>query len=365
MEHSPQNMKDLGKRIRRWAAELGFSSCSIAPLRSEAQVRAVGHFSDWVAAGFSGEMDYMARGLDPRLEPETLLPGARSVISLTLDYWPEDGMREAIATLADPDSAYISRYALGRDYHKTVRQRLKALVSRLEAVDSEARWRVFSDSAPVLEVEYASQSSLGWRGKNTLFLTQQGSLHFLGEIYTTLSLPPTPDNAAAASEHCGTCKKCLLACPTGAFIAPYRLDARRCISYLTIELKGSIPEELRPLIGNRIYGCDDCQLVCPWNRRPMSGDADFSPRGALARVGLVELMGWEEADFLERLEGSAIRRIGHVCWLRNIAVALGNGEPTPEAKAALTARLAHPSEMVREHVLWALAQLENRSCQGQ
>ncbi|MCL2021821.1 MAG: tRNA epoxyqueuosine(34) reductase QueG [Betaproteobacteria bacterium] len=357
-------MKDFTERIRNLAAELGFSACGIVPLHSEAQVKAVERFADWVEAGFGGEMDYMARGVNLRREPEMLLPEARSVICVTMDYWPEAGMREAIVALADPAAAYISRYALGRDYHKTMRQRLKALVSRLEELDSEARWRVFSDSAPVLEVEHARQGGLGWRGKNTLLLSQRGSWHFLGEIYTTLSLPLTVHSKAEESGHCGSCEKCRHACPTGAIIAPYKLDARRCVSYLTIELKGSIPEELRPLIGNRVYGCDDCQLVCPWNRQPPPGNADFSPRNALSAAKLVELMAWEEADFLERLEGSAIRRIGHIRWLRNLAVALGNGEPTPEARAALTARLNHPAELVREHVAWALAQLDKRHTDG-
>lgn len=304
----------------------------------------------------------MARGVAARHQPESLLPGARSVICVTLEYWPEMGFGGAIAALADPAAAYISRYALGRDYHKTMRRRLKALALRLEAVDKTVRWRVFADSAPVSEVDYACQSGLGWRGKNTLFLSRQGSLHFLGEIYTNLALLSPIRNTVKEGGYCGTCSKCLRACPTGALLAPYTLDARRCIAYLTIELKGSIPEALRPLIGNRIYGCDDCQLVCPWNRKPLPGDADFAPRALLARASLIELMAWEEADFLERLAGSAIRRIGHVQWLRNLAVALGNGKPTEDARAALAARLNHPSELVREHVAWALACLADRSC---
>ncbi|MCL2075794.1 MAG: tRNA epoxyqueuosine(34) reductase QueG [Betaproteobacteria bacterium] len=351
-------MKNLAESIRNLAAELGFSACGIVPLHSAAHSLAVRRFSDWVEEGFGGKMDYMARGVNLRHHPEMLLPGARSVICVTLDYWPEVGIRNAIAALANPAAAYISRYALGRDYHKTMRQRLKALVSRLQELDSEARWRVFSDSAPVLEVEYACQGGLGWRGKNTLLVSRRGSWHFLGEIYTTLAL--TAHDATEESEFCGSCEKCRHACPTGAIVAPYKLDARRCISYLTIEFQGSIPEDLRPLIGNRIYGCDDCQLVCSRNHKPLPGDADFSPRGVLARAGLVELMAWEEADFLERLKGSAIRRIGHVRWLRNLAVALGNGEPLPEAREALTARLNHPSELVREHVAWALAELAKR-----
>jgi len=360
MNDSPENMTHLAERIRGWAAELGFSACGIAPIHSEVQNRAASRFSAWVEAGFCGEMDYMARGVDARHQPENLLPGARSVICVTLGYWPEKGLQNASATLADPAAAYISRYALGRDYHKVMRRRLKALASHLEAVDETVRWRIFSDSAPVLEVDYACQSGLGWRGKNTLFLSRQGSLYFLGEIYTTLPLVSPIRNTAREEGYCGTCTRCLRACPTGAIIKPYTLDARRCIAYLTIELKGSIPEELRPLMGNRIYGCDDCQWVCPWNRWALPGDADFFPRDALVKSRLVELMAWEEADFLERLEGSAIRRIGHIQWLRNLAVALGNGAPTPEARTALTARLNHPSELVREHVIWALAQLDKR-----
>jgi epoxyqueuosine reductase len=257
------------------------------------------------------------------------------------------------AVLADPDAAYVARYALGRDYHKVLRNRLQRLAEKISAVVGEHHFRVFTDSAPVLEVELAAKSGLGWRGKHTLLLNRQhGSWFFLGEIYTDL---PLPVDAPEAS-HCGTCQACIDICPTQAIIAPYTLDARRCISYLTIELKGSIPPELRPLLGNRIYGCDDCQLVCPWNRFAQTAALpDFEVRNGLDSAQLVELFAWSEADFNERLAGSPIRRIGHERWLRNIAVALGNAPPSPETQAALGARVEHSSGLVREHVAWALA----------
>jgi epoxyqueuosine reductase len=254
--------------------------------------------------------------------------------------------------LDDADAAYVSRYALGRDYHKVLRNRLQTLAEKISAEIGEHHFRVFTDSAPVLEVELATQSGLGWRGKHTLLLNRQhGSWFFLGEIYTDLPLPVDAPEAG----HCGTCQACIDVCPTRAIVAPYSLDARRCISYLTIELKGSIPLELRPLLGNRIYGCDDCQLVCPWNRFAQTAALpDFAVRNGLDSAQLVDLFAWSEAEFNERLAGSPIRRIGHERWLRNIAVALGNAPPSPEIQAALRARLDHPSELVREHVAWAL-----------
>lgn len=305
----------------------------------------------WLAAGFHGGMDYMARHGLKRARPAELVPGTLSVISVRLDYWP--AAADPRAQLADPGKAYISRYALGRDYHKVLRARLQKLADRIAAEIGEFGHRVFVDSAPVLEAELARRAGLGWRGKHTLLIDRSaGSTFFLGELFVDLALPAD----APAVAHCGNCHACLDACPTGAIVAPYRLDARRCISYLTIELKGAIPEEFRPLIGNRIYGCDDCQLACPWNRfARVSREADFSPRNGLDSASLIELFAWSEEDFGQRMAGSAILRIGHENWLRNIAVALGNAPTSDEVLRALASRREHPSELVREHVRWALA----------
>lgn len=307
---------------------------------------------NWLAAGFHGEMDYMSRHGTRRSRPAELLPGTIRIVSARLDYWPEDWDR-AETLLQQADMAYISRYALGRDYHKLLRRKLQQLADRIRERVGDFGYRVFVDSAPVMEVALAEKAGLGWRGKHTLLLTREaGSLYFLGEIYTNLPLPADE----RVSAHCGSCTSCIEVCPTQAIVAPYRLDARRCISYLTIEHHGSIPLQLRPLLGNRIYGCDDCQLVCPWNRfARLTGEADFRPRNNLDHVTLVELFGWSEADFNSRLEGSAIRRIGHERWLRNIAVALGNAPTTPDVVGALQKKQAHPSALVREHVAWALA----------
>lgn len=341
----------LAAQIKDWGRELGFSATGIAGVDlSGAEARLL----DWLAAGMHGEMDYMARHGNARARPAELLPGTLSVISARLPYWPETGHDDASRALADPARAYIARYALGRDYHKLMRARLQRLASRIEAAIGPFAYRVFSDSAPVMEVELARQAALGWRGKHTLALSRDaGSWFFLGEIYVALELPAdTP-----VSEHCGECTRCIDACPTGAIVAPYRVDARRCISYLTIELKGAIPEALRPAMGNRIYGCDDCQLVCPWNRfATRTGEADFAPRHALDAATLTELFGWSEAMFNERMAGSAIRRIGYARWLRNIAIALGNAPSSPEIVAALRYRAWDDSPLVREHVQWALAQ---------
>ncbi len=331
--------------------EHGFSAIGIARADvSEASPRLL----QWLALGRHGEMDYMARHAHLRSNPQALVPGTISVISATLDYLP------AAAEAQDPEDplqAVISRYALGRDYHKVMRRRLQQLADSISAEIGAFGYRVFSDSAPVMEVEFARQAGLGWRGKHTLLLSQQGSWRFIGDIYTDLPLPAD----SPLADHCGTCSACLNACPTGAIVAPYEVDARRCISYLTIELAGSIPEELRPLIGNRIYGCDDCQTCCPWNRFAKIGDPAFAARNGLDHALLTELFAWTESEFETRLAGSPIRRIGHERWLRNIAVALGNAPTTPEVVAALRARLEHPSPLVREHVAWALGQHEQRS----
>jgi len=287
-----------------------------------------------------------------RSRPGTLRPGTVRVISARMDYYPARG-RDALAVLADPRLGYVSRYALGRDYHKTVRQRLKRLAERIRSAVGELDYRVFADSAPVLEKPLARNAGLGWIGKHTNLLSRTaGSWFFLGEIYTDLPLPTDEP----VDPHCGSCTACIEACPTGAIVAPYELDARLCISYLTIELHGSIPTELRALIGNRVYGCDDCQLVCPWNRYASpSPESDFLPRQGLDATTLTELFAWSEEEFLERTRGSAIRRIGHERWLRNVAVALGNAPSTPAVVKALRRRERHRSALVREHVAWALA----------
>ena len=346
--HEP-DLRLLADDIKRWGRALGFADVGIAGCDLGAAEQGL---QNWLALGFHGEMDYMAAHGTKRSRPAELVPGTLRVITVRLDYLPPDAA-DPHAVLAEPDAAYISRYALGRDYHKVLRNRLQSLADRIGTAVGTHHFRVFTDSAPVLEVELASQSGLGWRGKHTLLLNREhGSWFFLGEIYTDL---PLPVDAPEAS-HCGTCQACLDVCPTQAIVAPYQLDARRCISYLTIELKGSIPVALRPLLGNRIYGCDDCQLVCPWNRFAQTAALpDFAVRHALDRAHLIELFAWSETDFNDRFAGSAVRRIGHERWLRNIAVALGNAPPSPENLAALQARHDHPSALVREHVAWALA----------
>jgi len=339
----------LAAAIVEWGRELGFQEIGITDTElGEAEE----HLQRWLAAGRHGDMAYMARHGTARSRPAELVPGTLRVISARMNYWP--GGADAQAALADPSRAYVARYAVGRDYHKVLRARLARLVDRIAAEVGPFGYRVFTDSAPVLEVALAAKAGLGWRGKHTLLLTRDaGSYFFLGEIYTDLPLPPTP----AVTPHCGTCSACIGACPTGAIVAPYELDARRCISYLTIEHHGSIAEELRPLIGNRVYGCDDCQLACPWNKfAPVTGEADFhAVRNGLDRATLVEVFAWTRDEFDERLAGSAIRRIGYERWLRNIAVGLGNAPRSDEVVAALRARADDPSPLVREHVAWALA----------
>ncbi len=338
----------LAASIRAWGQELGFQAVGIAAPELSGDEA---HLLRWLAAGHHGEMDYMARHVSTRAHPEALVAGTLRVISARMDYFPD--AKDAWQVLEDPDLAFVSRYALGRDYHKLLRRRLQQLASRIEALIGPFGYRVFTDSAPVLEKALARNAGLGWIGKHTnLIDARSGSWFFLGEIYTDLALPAdTP-----TGEHCGTCTRCIPACPTGAILAPYRLDARRCISYLTIELQGSIPTELRPLMGNRIYGCDDCQLVCPWNKfARLSAEPDFRVRHRLDGASLIELFSWDEAQFMANTEGSAIRRIGWERWLRNIAVALGNAPRSAATVEALQARREHPSALVREHVAWALA----------
>ena len=337
----------LASRIRQWGRELGFQAVGIADADlSAAEPRLLG----WLAQGRHGEMEYMARHGRLRAHPAELTPGTLRVISCRLGYHTGDAPQPEA-----PESAQISRYARGRDYHKVLRSRLQKLCERIEGEVGAFGYRVFTDSAPVMEVELAVRAGIGWRGKHTLLLDRTGSWFFLGEVYTDLPLPPD----APIAEHCGTCQRCIDICPTQAIVGPYELDARRCISYLTIEHKSAIPEELRPLIGNRVYGCDDCQLVCPWNGFAQPSDEpDFQPRNGLDRATMVELFGWTEAEFNERLQGSPIRRIGYERWLRNLAVGLGNAPGTPAVVAALRARADHPSALVREHVQWALSRHE-------
>ena len=340
----------LAAAIIAWGRELGFDQVGIADTDLAAdEIR----FLNWLKADRHGEMDYMARHGVRRARPADLVPGTLRVISARMNYWPRDA-RDANAVLDESRKAYVARYALGRDYHKVMRARLDALARRVRDEVGAFGFRVFTDSAPVLEVALAAKAGVGWRGKHTLLLTREaGSYFFLGEIYTDLPLAVS----APTTAHCGTCTKCIDACPTGAIVAPYELDARRCISYLTIELKGSIPETLRPLIGNRVYGCDDCQLVCPWNRgAPETTEEDFARvRNGLDDADLVALFGWTEAEFNKRTEGSAIRRIGFERWSRNLAVGLGNAAAGPSIVSALRAREDDPSPLVREHVAWALA----------
>ena len=343
-------MHRLADTIRRWGAELGLTLGFSAPQTPAAVVA----LDQWLAQGRHGEMAWMARHRDQRADPAQLLPQVRSVICARLDYLPEP-QDAAVARLADPHTAYLSRYALGRDYHKVVRQRLKQLALRIEQEIGPFGWRPFSDSAPVLEKPLAAQAGLGWQGKHTnLLCRERGSWFFLGELYTDLPLPAD----APVSDHCGDCTACIDHCPTGAITAPGQLDARRCIAYLTIELHGPIPEPLRPLIGNRIYGCDDCQLCCPWNRfATLTRERDFLPRHGLDHATLVDLFAWDEATFLARTEGSPLRRLGWERWLRNLAIALGNAPPTTASRAALAQRRDAPSPLVREHVAWAEARL--------
>ncbi len=334
--------------IRQKAKELGFaqvgiSDCDLAD--DEASLLA------WLRAGYHGELEYMSSHGLRRSRPEALVPGTCRIISVRMDYrHPQGESPEEV--LARSDLGYVSRYALGRDYHKLIRRRLQRLADHIEGEVGPFGYRAFADSAPVMEKPLARNAGLGWIGKHTNLINRDaGSWFFLGELYTDLPL----EADTRASDHCGRCRACIDACPTGAIVAPYRLDARRCISYLTIELKGSIPPDLRPLIGNRIFGCDDCQLVCPWNRFARTQDIDaFSPRHGLDASSLVDLFAWSEKEYERRTEGMALRRIGYERWLRNIAVALGNAGTSDRIVKALESRLDHPSAMVREHIVWAL-----------
>lgn len=347
-----QNFQQLAKDIKCWGIELGFQEVGITDTDLALYKK---RLDKWIKNKYHGEMKFMEKHGSKRSQPEQLIQGTARIISVRMNYLPADP--NLIKILQDPTRGYISRYAVGRDYHKLMRKRLQRLAEKITQKVGNFGYRAFVDSAPVLEKPIAEKAGLGWIGKNTLIINRQaGSWFFLGELYTDLPLPIDQ----AASNHCGSCQACMDICPTKAIIGPYQLDARRCISYLTIELRGSIPEELRPLMGNRIYGCDDCQLICPWNKfARVTDEKDFQPRHGLDSQQLITLFSWTEEQFLNYTEGSAIRRIGYECWLRNIAIALGNAPNSREIVSALQSHLNNPSELVREHVQWALGRHEN------
>ena len=342
----------LREKIECWARELGFQSLGIS---SGQLTQAESHLLEWLDRGYHGTMTYMSRHGSARTRPHELLPGTVRIISVRMDYRPEDVV-DSLAGLEDLRNGYVARYAVGRDYHRLMRRRLQRLADHIADAIGPFLYRAFTDSAPVMEKPLASQAGLGWIGKHTNLINKNaGSFFFIGELYTDLPLPVD----GPVTDHCGECSRCITACPTGAIVGPYQLDARRCISYLTIELKGSIPIELRASIGNRIFGCDDCQLVCPWNRFSQpTEEIGFALNPQFAAPPLVSLLAWDEDQFLRNTSGTALRRITHEQWLRNVAVAIGNGPRDQAALNVLTDRLAHPSPMVREHVVWALAQLQ-------
>ncbi len=339
----------LAQKIKTWGQELGFQKIAISNASTGEHE---GHLQRWLEKGYHGEMEYMSRHGTKRSRPSELQPGTARVITARMDYLPAD--TQLVEVLKDSSKAYISRYTLGRDYHKLIRKRLTQLGKRVEESIGPYGFRAFVDSAPVLEKALAEQSGLGWIGKHTLLLDRSaGSWFFLGEILTDLPLPVDDP----VKQHCGKCTACIDICPTQAIVAPYQLDSRLCISYLTIELHGPIPVALRKPMGNRVFGCDDCQMVCPWNRfARFTQEPDFFPREPLQNASLVELFLWDEDSFLRKTEGSAIRRIGYERWLRNLAVGLGNAPSSEAVTSALRSRLEHPSELVREHVRWALDQ---------
>ncbi len=343
--------QSLAKSIKLWGKELGFQQIGICDIDLSQDER---YLNAWLEQGMHGEMDYMARHGQKRSRPEQLLPGTLTILSLRMDYLPENA--NFSQSLGKDDQAYIARYALGRDYHKLIRKKLQLLANKITLYTGEFGHRVFVDSAPVMERAIATRAGIGFTGKHSLLIHKEaGSWFFLGEIYTDLPLPIDKP----VEEGCGSCTACMSICPTQAIVAPYVVDSRRCISYLTIELRGSIPEEFRSLMGNRIYGCDDCQLTCPWNRfSNLTTMDDFKPRNNFNETELVGLFNWTEEEFLKRTEGSPIRRIGYDCWMRNIAVALGNAKPTKQIQQVLKNKLEHKSELIREHVIWALANQE-------
>lgn len=347
--NSQINFNQLVLDIKQWGRELGFQQVGITDTDlSQAEAR----LEEWLAKKHHGEMQYMESHGTKRSRPSELVPGTVRIISVRMDYLPPNA--KIIATLQNHTQGYIARYALGRDYHKVIKKRLQKLAEKITEVVGEFGYRAFVDSAPVLEKPLGEKAGLGWIGKNTnLINAKAGSWFFLGELYTDLPLPMDQP----ATNHCGSCHACLDVCPTQAIVAPYQLDARRCIAYLTIEFRGVIPLEFRKLIGNRIFGCDDCQFICPWNKfAHATAEGDFKARHGFDSQQLVDLFAWTEAEFLQRTEGSAIRRIGYECWLRNIAIGLGNAPTAPEIIAALKARSHYPAELVKEHVAWALQQ---------
>ncbi|PIE41075.1 MAG: tRNA epoxyqueuosine(34) reductase QueG [Gammaproteobacteria bacterium] len=346
---SSQAIADLTQQIKQWGLQLGFQHIAISDVALGEHEQ---HLQNWLAKNYHGSMEYMARHGDKRSRPAELEPGTLRVISVRIDYLPADTQISTI--LSDPTKAYISRYALGRDYHKMMRKRLAKLAKKIEAAIGPFGYRAFVDSAPVLEKAIAEKSGQGWIGKHTLLINRKaGSWFFLGELFVDIPLPVDEP----VKKHCGKCTACIDICPTQAIVAPYQLDARRCVSYLTIELKESIPEALRKPMGNRVFGCDDCQLVCPWNRFAKNTlEADFWPRHGLEKNDLVSLFLWDKETFLKRTEGSAIRRIGYERWLRNLAIGIGNGPFSEAAVNALQTQLNNSSELVREHVQWALEQ---------
>ncbi len=350
MNQSITDLEKLAEQIKIWGNELGFDGVGITDTNLDTHEV---HLMNWLAAGYHGEMAYMSKHGTKRSQPNNLIPGTLRIISTRINYQTPNAINEK-DVLNNKNQAYISRYALGRDYHKVIRKRLQKLAARIEEKVGPFGYRAFVDSAPVLEKALAEKAGLGWIGKHTNLINQEsGSWFFLGELYTDLPLPIDK----SVKNHCGTCTMCMDVCPTQAIIGPYKLDARRCISYHTIELKQSIPIEFRKAMGNRIYGCDDCQLYCPWNRFEEKSElADFAVRNNLDAPELIELFAWTEKEFLKNTEGSAIRRISYECWLRNIAVALGNAPKQDAIINALKEKLNHASPMVREHVDWALAQ---------
>ncbi|MDN3520266.1 tRNA epoxyqueuosine(34) reductase QueG [Halomonas ramblicola] len=351
------DLQALAGRIKTWGRELGFQQVGITDVDLAEDER---YLQRWLDAGYHGEMGFMAKHGTKRTRPDELVPGTLRVISVRLDYLPAEV--ETAKVLGRPERAYVSRYATGRDYHKLMRKRLATLAKWIQGEVGDFGYRAFVDSAPVMERALARKAGLGWFGKNAMLLNPQaGSLFFLGELYTDL---PLPVDAPFESEHCGSCSACRSACPTGAIVEDRVVDARACISYLTIELFGSIPERYREAMGNRVFGCDDCQLVCPFTRfTRATQEPDFTPRHDLDRASLLGLFAWGEGEFLEKTAGSPIRRIGYERWLRNLAVGLGNAPWSEAVEAALLARLAYPSDLVREHVRWALARQREKKRQ--
>lgn len=352
-QYDPETLQSLANQIKERAISLGFQQCGITGTDLSAEADAL---QNWLDKGYQGEMSYLENNFDKRINPALLTEGTQRIICVRMNCLPPD--TDTIKILKNPDQAYISRYTMGRDYHKVMRKKLTRLGKEIEALIGEFGYRPFVDSAPVLERPLARNSGLGWQGKHTLILNREaGSWFLLGELFVDLPLPVDPPYT---EEHCGQCQACIDICPTQAIVAPYQLDARRCISYLTIELKGSIPEEFRPLIGNRIFGCDDCQLICPWNRfAQASNEKDFTPRHQLDKISLLKLLEWDEATFLKRTEGSAIRRTGFSGWQRNIAVALGNSRGGELVIQALKKLVDAGDPLVSEHALWALNHLDS------